>query len=73
MKRDAEIEGQGRMAALVAELAKDPRPFRELSPEERCLEAARAITPEVEKISGLIPEEVDARDEYREHVLRKHR
>jgi hypothetical protein len=28
-------EGQGRMAALAQELAKDPRPFRELSPQER--------------------------------------
>jgi hypothetical protein len=32
-----------------------------------------AIHPEVEKISGLIPADVDARAEYREHVLRKHR
>jgi hypothetical protein len=28
-------EGQGRLASLAADLAKDPRPFRELSPEER--------------------------------------
>lgn len=28
-------EGRGRIAALARELAKDPRPFRELSPEER--------------------------------------
>jgi hypothetical protein len=32
-----------------------------------------AIHPEVEKISGLIPPEVDARGEYHEHALRKHR
>jgi hypothetical protein len=31
-----------------------------------------AIHPEVEKISGLIPPEVDTRAEYHEHVLRKH-
>lgn len=31
------------------------------------------IHPEVEKISGLIPPEVDARAEYREHALGKHR
>ena len=31
------------------------------------------IHPEVEKISGLIPAEVDARDEYRKHALEKHR
>lgn len=28
-------EGQGRMAALARELGEDPRPFRELLPEER--------------------------------------
>lgn len=38
-------EGQGRMAALAADLAKDPRPFRELSPEER---SAR-----LEKVKGV--------------------
>jgi hypothetical protein len=32
---DLKPEGQGRMAALADELAKDLRPFRELSPEER--------------------------------------
>ena len=31
-----------------------------------------AIHPEVEKISGLIPPEVDARAEYREHVRGRH-
>ena len=31
------------------------------------------IHPEVEKISGLIPANVDARAEYREHVLEKYR
>jgi hypothetical protein len=34
-EKDRKPEGQGRIAALVEELAKDPRPFRELSPEER--------------------------------------
>ncbi|HVT61743.1 MAG TPA: DUF6364 family protein [Thermoanaerobaculia bacterium] len=32
-----------------------------------------SIHPEVEKISGLIPAEVDARTEYLDHTLRKHR
>lgn len=32
-----------------------------------------AIHPEVERISGLIPSEVDAVGEYREHVEAKHR
>jgi len=31
------------------------------------------IHPEVERISGLIPAGVDARAEYREHILEKHR
>ena len=34
---------------------------------------AGAIHPEVEKITGLIPSDVDANVEYREHVLEKHR
>jgi hypothetical protein len=34
---------------------------------------AGAITPAVEEISGLIPPEINAKAEYREHVLRKHR
>jgi hypothetical protein len=34
-EENAKPEGKGRMAALAADLAKDPRPFRELSPEER--------------------------------------
>ena len=32
-----------------------------------------AIHPEVEKISGLIPPEVDVRAAYREHAREKHR
>lgn len=32
-----------------------------------------AIHPEVERIAGVIPPEVDGRSEYREHVWRKHR
>lgn len=34
---------------------------------------AGMIHPEVERISGLIPAEVDARAEYRQHVLDKYR
>lgn len=34
---------------------------------------AGAVHPEVEKISGLIPGTVDARAEYRQHVLEKHK
>jgi len=36
-------EGRGRMAALASELAKDPRPFRELSPEERSARLERVM------------------------------
>ena len=36
-------EGQGRMVALAAELAKDPRPFNELSPEERAARIKKVI------------------------------
>jgi Family of unknown function (DUF6364) len=32
-----------------------------------------AIHQEVEKISGLIPPDVDARVEHRDHLVRKHR
>jgi len=32
----------------------------------------RRIHPEVEKISGLVPSDVDARALYHEHLLRKH-
>ena len=38
-------EGRGRMAALASDLAKDPRPFREFSPEERCTR--------IEKVMGV--------------------
>lgn len=31
------------------------------------------IHPEVERISGLVPEDVDAREFYRSHLLEKHR
>ena len=33
----------------------------------------RPVHPEVEKISGLVPPDVDARALYREHLLEKHR
>jgi hypothetical protein len=32
---EAPPQGRGRLAALASELARDPRPFRELAPEER--------------------------------------
>ena len=42
---DGKPEGQGRMAALAEDLARDPRPFRDLSPDER---SAR-----LEKVMGV--------------------
>lgn len=33
----------------------------------------RRVHPEVEKISGLVPDDVDARALYHEHLLDKHR
>jgi len=32
---EAPSQGRGSLAALAAELARDPKPFRELTPEER--------------------------------------
>jgi hypothetical protein len=34
-RAEAPPQGRGRLVALAADLAADPRPFRELSPEER--------------------------------------
>jgi hypothetical protein len=34
-KSEASPQGRGRLAALAAELAKDPRPFRTLTPDDR--------------------------------------
>lgn len=42
-KPRAPREGRGRMAALAAELAKDPRPFRQLSPEDRAARLERIM------------------------------
>lgn len=44
------------------------RHFRRLRNQEE-----GEIHPEVEKISGLVPSDVDAVAEYHEHLLKKHR
>lgn len=44
------------------------RHFRRLRSEEE-----EEIHPEVERISGLVPSDVDAQAEYHEHLLKKHR
>lgn len=40
---DRKPDGQGRMAALAGDLVKDPRPFRELSTEERSARLERVM------------------------------
>ena len=42
-----------------------------LAEQDEAVEAD--IHPEVQRISGLVPEEVDARMVYQAHLLRKHR
>ncbi len=44
------------------------RHFRRLRSQE-----GGGIHPEVERISGLVPSDVDAEAEYHEHLLKKHR
>jgi hypothetical protein len=39
----AKPEGRGRMAALAADLAREARPFRDLSPEERAARLERVM------------------------------
>jgi hypothetical protein len=55
-EEEHKFEGQGRMASLAADLAKDPRPFRDLSPEER---SAR-----LEKVMGVGHELMSTSDEF---------
>ena len=45
VEKGSKAEEQGRLAALASDLARDPRPFRELSPEQR---SAR-----LEKVMGV--------------------
>jgi hypothetical protein len=56
-----EPEGKGRMAVLAKELAKDQRPFRELSPEER---GAR-----LEKVMGIGRDLMSTSEEYAQRKL----
>ena len=56
---------QGRMAALASELAKDPRPFRELSPVER---SAR-----LEKIMGVGRGLMSTSEEFAQRKLKETR
>lgn len=67
-KRDLEFAKQYAKAHRITVTELIDRYLRSLQAQ-----GGAAIHPEVEKISGLIPSDVDAISEYREHVLRKHR
>jgi hypothetical protein len=64
-KAEAPPQGRGRLAALAAELAQDPRPFKELSPGERrerlqrLRGAGRGLTSGSEEFARRKREEVD--------------
>jgi hypothetical protein len=65
---EAPPQGRGRLAALAAELAQDPRPFRELSPEERRARlrrlrgAGRGLTSGSEELAKHKVEEIEIED-----------
>lgn len=67
-KRDLEFAKQYAQAHHITVTELIDRYLRSLQ-----MRGGSAIHPEVEKISGLIPSDVDAISEYREHVLRKQR
>ena len=67
-KRDLEFAKQYAQAHRITVTELIDRYLRSLQTR-----GGAAIHPEVEKISGLIPSDVDAISEYREHLLRKHR
>lgn len=62
---DTPPQNRGRLAALAAELAHDPRPFRDLPPEERrarlqrLREAGRGLTSGSEEIARRKLEEIE--------------
>lgn len=61
--------GQGRMAAVASELAKDPRPFRALSPAERSarlekvMGVGRGLMSTSEEFARRKAEEIDLEDQ----------
>jgi hypothetical protein len=65
---EAPPQNRGRLAALAAELAKDPRSFRDLSPEERrerlrrLRGAGRGLTSGSEEFAKRKREEVEIED-----------
>lgn len=62
-------QGQGRMAAVANEIAKDPRPFRDLSPEERnarlerVMGVGRGLMSTSEEFARRKAEEIDLEDQ----------
>jgi hypothetical protein len=65
---EAPPQGRGRLAALAAELAQDPRLFRELAPEERRARlrrlrgAGRGLTSGSEEFAKRKLEEIEIED-----------
>jgi hypothetical protein len=65
---EAPPQGRGRLVALASELAQDPRPFRELLPEERRARlrrlrgAGRGLTSGSEELAKHKLEEVEIED-----------
>lgn len=67
-KRDLEFAKQYAQAHRITVTELIDRYLRSLQTSEGV-----AVHPEVERISGLIPADVDTRSEFRKHVLRKYR
>jgi len=65
---EAPPQGRGRLVALAAELAQEPRPFRELAPEERRARlrrlrgAGRGLTSGSEELAKRKLEEIEIED-----------
>ena len=67
-KRDLEFAKQYAQAHRITVTELIDRYLRSLQTSE-----GAAVHPEVERISGLIPADVDTRSAFRDHVLRKYR
>ena len=67
-KEDVEFAKRYARAHQITVTELIDRHFRHLRSETE-----NEIHPEVEKISGLIPPQVDAEAEYHDHLLKKHR
>jgi hypothetical protein len=69
VEKGSKPEGQGRMAALAGDLSRDPRPFRELSPEQRSarlekvMGVGRGLMSTSEELAKRKLEEIDIEDQ----------